>query len=155
MWHGPARGGGAAVAGARLGIGAAWLARLLLFAVGGVLVLVATLTATALALADARPDLATLAAIGAAPHTRRFIAMGSAAVTGVGGALLGLLVGFAPGVAVAYPLTSTDYGAGARPLIDVPWLLLVGIAVAVPILAVVVTGLTVRSRLPMVSRVAG
>ncbi|MDK3255302.1 hypothetical protein [Blastococcus capsensis] len=80
--------------------------------------------------------------------------MGSAAVIGMGGALFGLLVGFAPGVAVAYPLTSTDYGAGARPLIDVPWPLLAGIAVAVPVLAVAVTGITVRSRLPMVSRVA-
>ncbi len=45
------------------------IGRLLLFAVGGVLVLVATFTATGLALADARPDLATLAAIGAAPRT--------------------------------------------------------------------------------------
>ncbi|MGY2064128.1 FtsX-like permease family protein [Blastococcus sp. SYSU DS0619] len=131
------------------------IGRLLLFAVGGVLVLVATLTATGLALADARPDLATLAAIGAAPRTRRSIAMGSAAVIGVGGALLGLLVGAGPGIAVAYPLTSTDFGAGARPLIDVPWLLLGGVAVAVPLLAVVVTGLAVRSRLPMVSRLDG
>ncbi|MGY2076373.1 ABC transporter permease [Blastococcus sp. SYSU DS0828] len=129
------------------------IARLLLFAVGGLLVLVATLTATGLALADARPDLATLAAIGAAPRTRRFIAMGSAAVIGVGGALLGLLVGAGPGIAVAYPLTSTDYGTGARPLIDVPWLLLAGVAVAVPLLAVAVTGLVVRSRLPMARRV--
>ncbi|RZU33666.1 FtsX-like permease family protein [Blastococcus saxobsidens] len=129
------------------------VARLLLFVVGGVLVLVATLTATGLALADSRPDLATLAAIGAAPRTRRFIAMGSAAVIGVGGALLGLLVGAGPGIAVAHPLTSNDYGAGARAVIDVPWLLLGGVAVAVPLLAVAVTGLVVRSRLPMVRRV--
>ncbi|MGY2001379.1 hypothetical protein [Blastococcus sp. SYSU DS1024] len=128
------------------------IGRLLLFAVGGVLVLAATLTATGLALADARPDLATL---GAAPRTRRLIAMGSAAVIGVGGALLGLLVGIGPGIAVAYPLTSTDVGAGARPLIDVPWLLLGGVGAGVPLLAVVVTGLVVRSRLPMVSRLDG
>ena len=62
----------------------------------------------------------------------------------------GVLAGLAPGIAVAYPLTSTDYGNGAQPLVDVPWLLLGGVAVLVPLLAVAVTGLAVRSRLPMV-----
>ncbi|WP_324274966.1 FtsX-like permease family protein [Blastococcus brunescens] len=131
------------------------IGRVLLFVVGGVLVLVATLTATGLALADARPDLATLAAIGAAPRTRRLIAMGATAVIAGVGAVLGLLVGLAPGIAVAYPLTSTDYGLGARPLVDIPWLLLGGVAVLVPLVAVAVTGIVVRSRLPMVARVAG
>jgi len=128
--------------------------RWLLFGLGGLLVLVATLTATGLALADARPDFATLAAVGAAPRTRRYVAMGSAAVIGGVGAVLGLLVGFGPGIAVAYPLTSTDYGNGAHPVIDVPWLLLAGVGVLVPLLAVAVTGLAVRSRLPMERRIA-
>ncbi|MGY1843609.1 FtsX-like permease family protein [Modestobacter sp. SYSU DS0875] len=128
------------------------IGRVLLLVVGGALVLIATLTATGLALADARPDLATLAAVGAAPRTRRLVAMGSAAVIGGTGALLGVLVGLGPGIAVAYPLTSTDYGMGARPLIDVPWLLLTVVAVVVPLLAVVGTGLFVRSRLPMAGR---
>jgi putative ABC transport system permease protein len=132
-----------------------WLARLLLMLVGGALVLVATLTATGLAVADARPDLATLAAIGAAPRTRRLMAMGSAAVIGVSGAVLGVLVGLAPGIAVAYPLTSADYGFGSNPLVVIPWGSLTAVAVGVPLLAVVVTGLAVRSRLPMVSRLAG
>ncbi|MCF6744424.1 hypothetical protein E9529_09065 [Blastococcus sp. KM273128] len=108
----------------------------------------ATGTATGLALTVARPDFATLAALGAAPRTRRFVAMGSAAVMAGGGALLGVLMGLAPGVAVAYPLTSIDYGAGVNPVVDVPWLLLTGLAVVVPLLAVVATGLVVRSRLP-------
>jgi putative ABC transport system permease protein len=60
-----------------------------------------------------------------------------------------------PGIAVAYPLTSNDYGMGARPVIDIPWLLLAGVAVAVPVLAVAVIGASVRSRLPMVACVAG
>ncbi|WP_299951590.1 FtsX-like permease family protein [uncultured Modestobacter sp.] len=128
------------------------IGRVLLLVVGGALVLVATLTATGLALADARPDLATLAAVGAAPRTRRLVAMGSAAVIGGTGALLGVLVGFGPGIAIAHPLTSTDYGMGARPLIDVPWLLIGAVAVVVPLLAVAGTGLFVRSRLPMVGR---
>jgi putative ABC transport system permease protein len=130
-----------------------WVARLLLLVVGGTLVLVATLTATGLAVADARPDLGTLAAIGAAPRTRRFMAMGSAAVIGGTGALLGVLAGMAPGIAVAYPLTSDYYGTLAEPVIRIPWDLLAAVAVGVPVLAVVVTGLVVRSRLPMARRV--
>ncbi len=128
------------------------VARLLLLLVGGTLVLVATLTATGLAVADARPDAATLAAIGAPPRTRRLVAMGSAAVIGGTGALLGVLAGLAPGIAVAYPLTSTDYGSGGDPVVVVPWDLLAAVAVGVPLLAVVVTGLAVRSRLPMTAR---
>ncbi len=129
-----------------------WVARLLLLTVGGVLVLVATLTATGLAVADARPDHATLAAVGAAPRTRRLMALGSAAVIGGGGAALGVVAGLAPGISVAYPLTSEDYGSGAQPLVVVPWDLLAVIVVGVPLLAVVVTGLVVRSRLPMATR---
>jgi putative ABC transport system permease protein len=132
-----------------------WVARLLLLTVGGLLVLVATLTATGLAVADARPDHATLAAVGAAPRTRRLMAMGSAAVIGGLGAALGVLAGLAPGVAVAYPLTSNDYGNGAQPLVVIPWDLLAAVAVGVPLLAVLVTGLVVRSRLPMATRITG
>jgi putative ABC transport system permease protein len=128
------------------------IARLVLLLVGGTLVLVATLTATGLAVADARPDAATLAAIGAPPRIRRLVAMGSAAVVGGFGALLGVLAGLPPGIAVAYPLTSTDHGAGADPVVVVPWDLLAAVAVGVPLLAVVVTGLVVRSRLPMTRR---
>jgi putative ABC transport system permease protein len=129
--------------------------RLILAGLGALLVLIATFTATGLALADARPDFATLVAVGAAPRTRRFVAMGSAAVVGGLGAVLGVLVGFAPGIAVTWPLTAhAGYGTDtAGPVIVIPWLLLAGVTIAVPVLAVAVTGLAVRSRLPMVSRV--
>ena len=116
--------------------------------------LVATLTATGLAVADARPDLATLAAIGAAPRTRRLMAMGSAAVIGAFGAVLGVLAGLAPGIAVAYPLTSDDYGNGAAAARRHPVGSARGVAVGVPLLAVLVTGLAVRSRLPMATRLS-
>jgi putative ABC transport system permease protein len=130
-----------------------WLARLLLMVVGGALVLVATLTATGLAMADARPDLATLAAIGAAPATRRRMAMASATVIGCTGAVLGVLAGLAPGIAIAYPLTA-NYGLGAEPLVVIPWGLLAVVGIGVPLLAVAVTWLAVRSRLPMATRIA-
>ena len=48
--------------------------RVVLGALGAVLMLGGTLTATFLALSDARPDLATLSAVGASPRTRRGVA---------------------------------------------------------------------------------
>jgi putative ABC transport system permease protein len=81
--------------------------------------------------------------------------VGSALVVGGTGAVLGVLTGLAPGIAVAYPLTSTDYGAGADPVVVVPWGLLAAVAVGVPLLAAVVTGLAVRSRLPTTRRAVG
>ena len=78
---------------------------LVLGVLGGVLMLGGTLTATFLALSDARPDLATLSAVGASPRTRRGVAAAYALVVGLVGAALGTVVGFIPGVAITYPLT--------------------------------------------------
>ena len=137
---------------------------LILFTLGGVLMLGGTLTATFLALSDARPDLATLAAVGAAPRSRRGVAASYALVVGLVGAVLGAIVGFIPGVAITYPLTSlpagTCVGRGNGPMIcdnggpylDIPWLLIVGLVVALPLLTAVIVGLTARSRLPLATR---
>jgi putative ABC transport system permease protein len=76
-------------------------------------------------------------------------------VVGGGGALLGVAVGLAPGIAVAVPLTSTDYGGGADPVLDIPWDVLGAVGVGVPLLAGAVTGIVVRSRLPMARRLSG
>jgi putative ABC transport system permease protein len=56
---------------------------LVLGALGGLLMLSGTLTATFLALSDARPDLAALSAVGAAPRTRRVVAAAYALVVGL------------------------------------------------------------------------
>ena len=137
---------------------------LVLFTLGGVLMLGGTLTATFLALSDARPDLATLSAVGAAPRSRRGVAASYALVVGFVGAVLGAIVGFIPGVAITYPLTSTMQGMcsaeGNGPLIcdqtgpflDIPWLLIAGLVVALPLLTALVVGLTARSRLPLAAR---
>jgi putative ABC transport system permease protein len=111
---------------------------------GAVLMLGGTLTATFLALSDARPDLATLAAVGAAPRSRRLIAAAYAGTIGLVGALLGAAIGFVPGVAAAYSNTGS--------VVDVPWLLIATVVIALPALAAATVGLTARSRLPMVSR---
>ena len=64
-----------------------------------------TLTATFLALSDARPDLATLSAVGASPRRRRWSRRRTPWWSGFVGAVLGAAVGFIPGIAVTYPLT--------------------------------------------------
>jgi putative ABC transport system permease protein len=133
---------------------------LVLGVLGAVLMLGGTLTATFLALSDARSDLATLAAVGASARSRRLVAAAYAAAVGLIGALLGAAVGFVPGIAVTYPLTGDNYGrtldAAGRPLpshfVDVPWLLVGAVVVLLPLLTALVVGLAARSRLPMVAR---
>jgi putative ABC transport system permease protein len=140
---------------------------LVLGALGGVLVLGGTLTATLLALSDARPDLATLAAVGASPRARRGIAASYAMVVGVVGSVLGATVGFVPGLAAGVTLThegSGDYvveGGGAiavpamsGPYLDVPWLLVLALVVVLPLLSAAMVAVGTRSRLPLVARAA-
>jgi putative ABC transport system permease protein len=145
-----------------------WILQLVLAGLGALLMLGGTLTATFLALSDARPDLATLSAVGAAPRTRRLVAAGYSLSIGLVGAVLGALVGFVPGVAATYALVAdqssctsevcASVGLGGHPLpdhyLDVPWLLILGVVAALPLLTATVVGLSARSRLPMVSRLA-
>ena len=131
------------------------IVELVLAALAAVLMLAGTLTATFLALADARPDLATLSAVGAAPRTRRSVAAAYALVVALLGAVLGALVGMVPGLAVAVPLTNTTNYAGANsgPFIAVPWPLIAGVVGLLPLVIAAVVWLTARSRLPMTARV--
>jgi putative ABC transport system permease protein len=124
----------------------------ILFGLAGVLMLGGTLTATFLALSDARPDLATLSAVGASPRTRRAVAAAFAVAVGFVGAALGAAVGFIPGIAVSYPLTRNYVGTGPSHYLAIPWLEILGLVVALPIVTAVVVGLVARSRLPMVAR---
>ncbi len=123
---------------------------------GAVLMLGGTLTATFLALSDARPDLATLSAVGSAPRTRRAVAAAYALVIGLVGAVLGAAVGFIPGIAVTYPLTGHRWnapdGAGPSHYLDVPWLLIGSLVLALPLVTALIVGVFARSRLPLVSR---
>jgi putative ABC transport system permease protein len=127
---------------------------LVLGGLGGLLMLGGTLTATFLALSDARPDLATLSAVGAAPRTRRRVAAAYAIVVGLVGSVLGAVVGFIPGVAISRPLTSVQMGPAEEsgPYLAIPWLLIAVIVLALPLLTAAVVGLTARSRLPLVAR---
>ena len=130
------------------------IAQIILLVLGGALMLGGTLTATFLALSDARPDLATLSAVGASPRTRRGVAAAYAVVVGVVGALLGAAVGFIPGIAVTWPLTTSalDGGPSTGPFLDIPWLMVLGLVVVLPAVTALVVGLFARSRLPLVAR---
>lgn len=125
---------------------------------GVVAVLIGTMTATGLALSDARPDFSTLAAVGAAPRTRRLVAGSQAVVLATLGTVMGIAVGFAPGIAVTWPLTSESYSGGVAtlggPVIDVPWTLLGALLLLVPLIAALVAMVATRSRLPVVRRLA-
>ncbi|WP_370617952.1 FtsX-like permease family protein [Mumia qirimensis] len=129
----------------------------LLLGAGGLAVLIGTLTATGLALADARADLATLAAVGAGPRTRRTVAAAQAVVLGTLGALMGVAVGFAPGLAATWPMTVDRWGSGVEttgPVVDIPWGVLAAIVFVVPLIAAAASALVVRSRLPLTRRLA-
>ena len=68
------------------------------------LLLVITLTSTALTLAEQENDQATLAALGSGRGTRRVMAAAQAFTLCAIGAVLGIAVGIVPGIALAYPL---------------------------------------------------
>lgn len=105
------------------------------------LLLVITLTSTALTLAEQENDQATLAALGSGRGTRRVMAAAQAFVLCVIGSVLGVAVGIVPGIALAYPLTAQSYdpltgnSLMGDPILVFPWLILLGFAIAVPVIA--------------------
>lgn len=125
----------------------------LLSALFALLTLVATLTATALAMGEARRDLGTLAAVGASAAIRRRFAAWQAGGLALLGTVFGLLAGAVPGVVLSLGITGApsqqavlDYSTqqittnAARLLngfVIVPWPPLLAALVAVPLVAAV------------------
>lgn len=124
------------------------------------LVLVITLTGTALSLAEQQKDDATLAALGATRGTRRGMAAAQAFVLSAIGSVLGVAIGMVPGVAITYPLTGQPpcdpitgmcEGGFADPTIVIPWFWLTVAAIGVPVLAALIAAAAVR-RAPVMTR---
>lgn len=129
---------------------------LLLVTLGAVLMIGGALTATHLALNDARPDLATLSAVGARTRTRRGVAASYALVVTLLGAVPGALIGFVPGIAISFPITTEGWperDSVAAHYLEIPWDLIGIVLVGLPLVIALIVAVTTRGRLPMVARV--
>jgi putative ABC transport system permease protein len=112
--------------------------------IAGFVTLVGVAISVALSAAEGRADLATLAAVGAAPRRRRALAAFQALVI----AGLGCAIGLAGGAFVAYTARATT----GSPEFVVPWSNLAVTGLVVPLLAVLVAGAFTPSRLPLARR---
>ncbi|MEU9884855.1 FtsX-like permease family protein [Sphaerisporangium sp. NPDC051011] len=131
----------------------------LLLAAAITLVLGGTFAATGLAAADARPDVATLGAIGAPPRVRRFVTAGQAWFIAATGVTLGAAVGFVPGVAATLEAANVILPEGVNqftthvPLVVIPWASIAALVLLLPLVAAVVAGVFARTRVPLARRV--
>jgi putative ABC transport system permease protein len=112
-----------------------------LLGIAGALVIIAALISTALSQVEARPDLATLTAVGAQPGLRRRFAAAQAGILVLVGVVVGQLVGILAGIGFAASNSRGDSGGGVGHLVvTVPWqlsgLLLVGAVLIAAVLAV-------------------
>jgi putative ABC transport system permease protein len=128
-----------------------------MFGLAAALLLAVTLISTALSLAEQQADMGTFAAVGATRRTRRALAASQAMVIGLIGAVLGVVVGLFPGIAITYPLTATSWDdvtgteVQADPTLIIPWAPLMAVALGVPVLAGFLAAAAIR-RAPAVAR---
>ncbi|HET7798786.1 MAG TPA: FtsX-like permease family protein [Humibacillus xanthopallidus] len=130
------------------------LALVVIFGVIGLIILVATLIATALSQTENAPLLGTLAAVGATKRTRRALAGSQALYLGMLGAVIGLFVGLAPGFGLARVVLTrvTEDGVRIQPEnIPVPWLQILAPVLLVPLVAGALAWVSIR-RAPVVVR---
>ncbi|WP_433532006.1 FtsX-like permease family protein [Micromonospora sp. CA-263727] len=127
---------------------------LLLAGVSAVVTVGAAGIATGLAAAEGRADLSTLAAVGGGPGVRRLLSLCQAGVIAVLGSALGIVAGLSS-AAIVLTFTNRQYAESwptepPYPLV-IPWLVL-GVLVAVPLVAMLGAALFTRSRLPVERR---
>ncbi|GAA2741135.1 hypothetical protein GCM10009868_06050 [Terrabacter aerolatus] len=130
------------------------VALVVVFGVIALIILVATLIATALSQTENAPLLGTLAAVGATRRTRRALAGSQALYLALLGAVLGVLVGLAPGLGLARVVLTTTTQDGVRvppASIPVPWLQILAPVLLVPLVAGALAWVSIR-RAPVVVR---
>ncbi|GGK70474.1 hypothetical protein Sme01_27630 [Sphaerisporangium melleum] len=130
------------------------VAFLILAGAAVVLVLGGTFAATGLAVADARPDMATLGAVGAPPGMRRLVTLGQAWFIAVTGMAAGTVAGLSLGVAAMWSAaielqsrTSVPYSP-----IVIPWGSMAALVVGLPLLAGLVAAAFTRARVTLPRR---
>lgn len=132
---------------------------LVLSLAAGLIALAASGSCVALATADSRPDLATLAAVGSPRRIRQAIAAAQGAVVVGLGVGLGTVIGmaFAAALILARRFGTVDGVPAVDPTwsVHVPWPVLACLVVLVPLAALGGAWLLTPPRLPMVRRVAG
>ncbi|MCX4746877.1 FtsX-like permease family protein [Kitasatospora sp. NBC_01287] len=111
--------------------------------------------ATGLAAADSQQDLATLAAVGAAPRIRRSLSGFQCGVIAAMGAVLGTVCGMVPAVALRRIEGMADSPlAHSHTVIAFPWLNIALTLVVLPLLAGLLAGALTRSRVTLLRRAA-
>jgi putative ABC transport system permease protein len=123
--------------------------------VAGVIAIGAAAIATALAAADGRADLGTLAAVGASPRVRRSLVLSQAGVIAGLGSVIGAVAGLGAAVAVLVAVNRgyADVWPAPTPYpIVVPWFNVAVAVVVVPVVAMLGAALLTRSRLPIERR---
>ncbi|MFI7273938.1 ABC transporter permease [Streptomyces sp. NPDC049879] len=121
--------------------------------------------ATGLAQADSAADLATLAAVGAAPRVRRTLSGLQCGVIAFMGVVLGAVSGLVPGIALVLADHRSSVGwwddalesgwvSGGRPelYLDLPWVTFGELLIGVPLVACVLAALLTRSRITLARR---
>lgn len=131
-----------------------WLSTLLIVGSAGLLALAAAWIVAALAATESRPDLATLAAVGAAPSTRKRIVAAQAGTVAVIGSVLGGASGVVLGAAFVLFERFRYAEPDPRWTVEVPWPVLAATLVVLPLLAVAAAWLVTRSRLVLTRRLA-
>lgn len=120
-----------------------------------VIALGATLVATGLVAAESRRDLRTLGAIGASPGLRRKLSLWQAGVISLLGSSMGVIAGLGIFMVIIGSFNSRineSYPVEYPYPIEIPWLNLAAALIALPLVAMAITGLAARSRLPSEDR---
>lgn len=129
---------------------------LVLLAASAIITIGAAAVGTALAAADSRQDLSTLAAVGASPRLRRGLSVSQSWVIAGLGSILGTAAGIGTAVAVlavyARQYGETLWPVDPPPTPVMPWSILLITLIVVPGIAVLGAGLFTRSRLPIERR---